>query len=83
MIEVAHIVLPGRDREKMDPYLEHFWTGVRVFQRADAIREDDQSGKWQAKVAQHRALIKQGIKPPVGDSRYHSLIKFIFPELAA
>ncbi|WP_233252238.1 DUF6035 family protein [Limnohabitans sp. 2KL-17] len=83
LIEVAHIVLPGRDREKMDPYLEHFWTGVRVFQRADAIREDDQSGKWQAKVAQHRALIKQGIKPPVGDSRYHSLIKFIFPELAA
>ncbi|MBI1625770.1 DUF6035 family protein [Comamonas suwonensis] len=81
LIEVAHIVLPGRDREKMNPYLEHFWTGVRVFQRADDIREDDQSGKWKAKVAQHRALIKQGIKPPVGDSRYHGLIKFIFPEL--
>jgi hypothetical protein len=81
LIEVAHIVLPGRDRDKMDPYLEHFWNGVRVFHRADDIRNDDQSGKWQAKVDQHRARMRHGITPPHGDLRFHALIKFIFPEL--
>ena len=81
LIEVAHIVLPGRDRDKMDPYLKHFWNGVKVFHRADDIRVDDQSGKWQAKVDQHRARIRHGITPPIGDPRFHELIRFIFPEL--
>lgn len=81
LIEVAHMVLPGRDRRQMDPYLEYFWKGVRAFNRAEDIREGDQTGKWQAKVEQHRALIRQGVKPPPGDSRCHKLIPFVFPEL--
>lgn len=81
LIEVAHIVLPGQNREVMDPYLEHFWRGARAFGRVEEIQADDRTGKWRAKVQKHRELVKQGVKPPPGDDRYHRLIPFLFPEL--
>ncbi len=81
LIEVAHVVLPGNDRGKMDPYLKYFWQGVTVFKRADEIRASDHSGKWREKVRQHKELLRRGIKPPPGDGRFHKLFPFVFPEL--
>jgi hypothetical protein len=81
LIEVAHMVLPGKDRSKMDPYLKYFWEGVKAYKQVDAIKQGDVSGKWQTKIDQHRAQITLGVEPGLGDPRYHKLIPFIFPEL--
>lgn len=81
LIEVAHIMLPGQNREIMDPYLNHFWRGARVFGRVEEIQDDDRTGKWERKVKKHRKLLDHGVRPPPGDERYHRLIPFLFPEL--
>lgn len=60
LIEVAHVVLPGQNREVMGPYLDHFWRGARAFGRVEEIQADDRTGKWKKKVEKHRGADQAG-----------------------
>ena len=82
LIEVVHRILPGENRMRVSAYLPWYWKAITVYQRAELIKQQDVSKKWQRKVTAHREALKQGAmareKP---DPSVVGLLGFLFPEL--
>lgn len=75
-IQVAHHVEPG-----LRQYLHYFRTALKVYERAELIRSQDQSGKWAAKVAEYKARTHQGDPSYAADRTHDALVRLLFPEL--
>jgi len=84
LVQVAHMMLPGNDRDDIDPYLDFFWKGIEAYGRTEQIKQEDlETGKWKRKIELHRDAVGRGAKPQSVDPLCNELINFVFPELAA
>lgn len=77
-IQIAHHMEPG-----LRKYLHYFRRALKAYDRAELIRQEDQSGKWAAKVAEYKARMLAGDPAYTPDSEHDALVDLLFPEVAA
>ncbi len=77
-IQIAHHMEPG-----LRTYLHYFRRALKAYDRAELIRQEDQSGKWAAKVAEYKARMQAGDQAYAPDAEHDALVDLLFPEVSA
>lgn len=76
LIEVAHLVAGGHP-----DLLRAFRRALAGYGRAEQIRREDREGKWRKKAEEYKPMLAANSPEYEPDSRFDTLVDFLFPEL--